>query len=106
MTGKYSLLLVVLICLSGCKVGPNYERPPIAAPEAYRGLAPELPPQSTASLGDEKWWTIFKDEQLQGLVREAISQNYDVRIAAARVLQAQAQVVKTLVEELRLQLEL
>jgi multidrug efflux system outer membrane protein len=90
MTGKCSLLLVALMCLSGCKVGPNYKRPPIAAPDAYRGLAPDAAPQSAASFGDEKWWTIFKDEQLQALVREAISQNYDVRIAASRVLQAQA----------------
>jgi len=92
MFGKGSFALIALLLLAGCKVGPNYERPPIAAPEAYRGLAPELPPQGAVSLGDEKWWTIFKDEQLQELVREAITQNYDVRIAAARVLQAQASV--------------
>jgi outer membrane protein, multidrug efflux system len=90
MIGKGSLAIVALLILSGCEVGPNYKRPPIASPDAYRGLAPDAAPQATASLGDEKWWTIFKDEQLQALVREAISQNYDVRIAATRVLQAQA----------------
>ena len=52
-------------------------------------LAPEAGPQA-ASLGDEKWWTVFQDPQLQALIREALSQNYDVRIAATRVLQAQA----------------
>jgi len=92
MTGKCSLVIIALLLLSGCKVGPDYKRPPISTPDGYRGLAPEATPQTTASLGDEKWWTIFKDEQLQELVREAIAQNYDVRIAAARVLQAQAAV--------------
>src|SRR6202035_5577085 len=47
--------------------------------------------QPVASLGDAKWWDVFKDEQLQGLIRTALKNNYDVRIAATRVLQAQAQ---------------
>jgi multidrug efflux system outer membrane protein len=42
-------------------------------------------------LGDEKWWEVFQDRELQGLIRTALQNNYDVRIAAARVLQAQAQ---------------
>jgi multidrug efflux system outer membrane protein len=42
-------------------------------------------------LGDEKWWEVFRDRELQGLIRTALQNNYDVRIAAARVLQAQAQ---------------
>ena len=49
--------------------------------------------QPTAqSLGDEKWWEVFQDAQLQALIRTALKNNYDVRIAATRVLQAQAQV--------------
>ncbi len=46
---------------------------------------------STQSLGDQKWWEVFQDEQLQKLIRTALQQNYDVRIAATRVLEAQAQ---------------
>jgi multidrug efflux system outer membrane protein len=42
-------------------------------------------------LGDEKWWDVFEDKELQGLIRTALKNNYDVRIAAARVLEAQAQ---------------
>jgi multidrug efflux system outer membrane protein len=42
-------------------------------------------------LGDVKWWNVFQDEQLQTLIRVALEQNYDVRIAAERVLAAQAQ---------------
>jgi outer membrane protein TolC len=46
---------------------------------------------STLSLGDEKWWEVFQDKELQNLIRTALLRNYDVRIAATRVLQAQSQ---------------
>lgn len=81
---------IALLLLTGCTVGPNYKRPAINVPDAYRGLAPDAPPQTTASFADSKWWTVFDDQQLQALIRKAIVQNYDVRIAASRVLQAQA----------------
>jgi multidrug efflux system outer membrane protein len=90
MISKRWLLVMALMLLTGCTVGPNYKRPTIAAPDAYRGLAPDAAPQTTASIADEKWWTVFDDQQLQALIRKAIVQNYDVRIAATRVLQAQA----------------
>ena len=67
----------------------------VAVPEVYRGsaleaaAAPAAP--SAESLGDAKWWTVFQDEQLQSLIRTALANNYDVRIAAERVLAAQAQ---------------
>jgi outer membrane protein, multidrug efflux system len=47
---------------------------------------------ASETLGDEKWWDVFQDPVLQQLIRTAIEQNYDLRIAASRVLQAQAQV--------------
>jgi multidrug efflux system outer membrane protein len=84
------LLSIVFLLLTGCMVGPKYKRPPVTVPDAYRGLAPDAGPQAAGSLGDETWWMVFQDIQLQGLIREALSQNYDVRIAATRVLQAQA----------------
>jgi multidrug efflux system outer membrane protein len=84
------IVAIALLMLTGCTVGPNYKRPPVTVPGGYRGLAPDSGPETIASIGDEKWWTVFQDEQLQALIREALSQNYDVRIAAARVLQAQA----------------
>ena len=79
-----------MFLLTGCAVGPKYKRPPVTVPDGYRGLAPDAGQQPPASLGDEKWWTVFQDQQLQELIREALAQNYDVRIAATRVLQAQA----------------
>lgn len=90
MHGKSFLIVVAVLVLNACTVGPHYRRPPVNAPDTYRGLAPDAGPQTSASLGDEKWWTVFQDEQLQKLIRLALSQNYDVRIAAARVLEAQA----------------
>ncbi len=81
---------LALLLLTGCAVGPKYKRPPVTVPDGYRGLAPDGGQQTPASLGDEEWWMVFQDQQLQKLIREALIQSYDVRIAAARVLQAQA----------------
>ena len=90
MFRRHWLTAIAFLLLTGCTLGPKYKRPPVAVPDTYRGLAPDAGPQSAASFGDEKWWTVFQDPQLQKLIRQALSQNYDVRIAAARVLQAQA----------------
>ena len=76
----------------GCAVGPNYKRPAASVPDSYRGLTPEEAAKTqAASIGDQKWWEIFQDEQLRSLIRTALQQNYDVRIAASRILAAQAQ---------------
>jgi len=85
--GCFAALVVVLIL--GCNVGPNYKRPPVTVPGDYRGLAPDAH-ETSASLGDEKWWAVFQDEQLQKLIRQALTNNFDVRVAAARVMEAQA----------------
>jgi outer membrane protein, multidrug efflux system len=84
--------------LGGCTVGPNYKRPNTDVPTSYRTLPPAEPvvnpagaSTSTQSLGDQKWWEVFQDEQLQKLIRSALQQNFDVRIAATRVLELQAQ---------------
>jgi multidrug efflux system outer membrane protein len=85
------LLLVVSACV-GCAVGPDYQRPVVDAPKAYRGLLTEESAKTDSeSLGDRKWWEVFEDKELQDLIYTALEQNYDVRIAAARVLEARAQ---------------
>ncbi len=89
---KWLLLPLLCALLAGCTVGPNYQRPKVNIPPTYRGRVSPPPPQtSTASLGNEKWWTVFHDPVLQQMIRAALQQNYDVRIAASRILQAQAQ---------------
>jgi outer membrane protein, multidrug efflux system len=72
-------------------LGPNYKRPPVEAPGAYRGDS-RASMTTSEPLGDEKWWEVFQDPVLQQLIRTAVEQNYDLRIAASRVLQSQAQV--------------
>jgi multidrug efflux system outer membrane protein len=73
---------------SACVVGPNYKRPAPNVPDSYRGAEAAPTP---ASLGDEPWWQLFQDETLQALIRQALAHNYDVQLAAARILEAQAQ---------------
>jgi NodT family efflux transporter outer membrane factor (OMF) lipoprotein len=85
--------LVVLSVLSslllvGCVAGPNYKRPLVNTPSTFRGA--DQPPVQ-ASLADTKWPDLFQDPALTNLVTLALTQNFDVRIAAERVLQARAQ---------------
>ena len=92
---------LVVLLLSGCAVGPNYKRPSVDVPSAYRGVSPQQATQSAKeSLGDLKWWEVFQDKQLQDLIHTALEQNYDVRIAATRILEAQAQVGITRADQL------
>lgn len=84
-------LALLCILLAGCTVGPNYRRPKVMLPPAYRGAQLNASPAATpASLGNENWWVVFRDPVLQQLIHTALQRNYDVRIAATRVLQAQA----------------
>src|SRR5260370_2241725 len=88
---KLAVFCVPMVFLCGCAVGPNYHKPTVNAPPAYRGLTPEEASRNEAkSFADEKWWEVFQDEELQQLIRTALQQNYDVRIAATRILEAQA----------------
>jgi multidrug efflux system outer membrane protein len=82
----------LVILMVGCRVGPKYVRPPVTAPEVYRD-ADEASVSSAdqESLGDQKWTQVFHEPELQDLIRTALENNYDVRIAAQRVLEAQAQ---------------
>lgn len=85
---------VVTFLLIGCTVGPNYKRPATDVPGSYRqAAAPDIAPASSApSIADEQWSAMFQDAVLQHLVQEALTNNLDLRIAAQRVIEAQAQV--------------
>ncbi len=94
-------LSLIMLLASGCAVGPNYKRPSVTVPGTYRGAIPQEATQPAAeSIGDQKWWEVFQDPQLQDLIHTALQQNYDVRIAATRILQAQAQVGITRADQL------
>jgi outer membrane protein, multidrug efflux system len=92
---KKAALLVGIVTALGlmtsCLMGPKYQRPAVNVPQEYRAPAPQQAVQAS-SLGNEQWWQVYQDPVLTQLIHTAIAQNYDVRIAAARVLEAQAQV--------------
>ena len=80
--------LVVLVLIGGCAVGPDYKRPAVDTPDNHRFATTE----ATNSFGDLPWWEVFKDEALQDLIRTAVTNNYDLKQAVARVEQARQQV--------------
>jgi len=89
---KKLVTVALVLFLIGCTVGPKYQRPALTAPSSYRGATEDqFSTRSVESLGDEKWSQVFQDPVLQQLIRTALQQNYDIQIAAARVLEAQAQ---------------
>jgi multidrug efflux system outer membrane protein len=83
-------MFTALSLLTGCMMGPNYKRPAVNVPTDYRAAMPD-PSAGASSLGNEQWWQVYQDPVLTQLIHTAIAQNYDVRIAATRVLEAQAQ---------------
>ena len=84
------LALAFLAALAGCAVGPDYKRPTVDAPAAYRTAADAVAPTGTNAFADLGWWQVFQDPQLTGYIGEALTNNWDLKIAAARVLQAEA----------------
>src|SRR5437588_3675853 len=80
--------LIAAFLLTGCTVGPHYQRPAVQAPQTFRAPAPL--PADSASVADLEWWKVFKDQELQSLVKTALVQNYDLRDAVARVEAARA----------------
>jgi outer membrane protein, multidrug efflux system len=96
---KLARLTVAMLAASlvaGCMVGPNYHRPAVQTPTAYRDLGESSPVQAqTASFADLPWWQVFQDPQLQELVRTALKQNYDLQLATERINAARAQLAIT-----------
>ena len=84
------LLFLLLLSLStaSCTLGPNYRRPAIAMPPVYRDTTAVAARPGPGSLADVQWFDLFKDDTLTQLVRTALAQNFDLQIAAERVLQA------------------
>ncbi len=79
--------LLVLGVLSGCVVGPRYQRPALTIPGQTRG---QVSPAEAASLADQAWWDVFRDDALKSLIAEALKNGYDVRLAVWRVEEARA----------------
>jgi multidrug efflux system outer membrane protein len=101
-TGLSSLtaVAVAMSFLAGCNVGPKYQRPNYATPPAFRGADDAtVSSDPKGSLGDEQWATVYQEPELQELIRKALANNFDVRIAAQRILEQQAQVKITRSQE-------
>lgn len=81
-----------LVLLSGCMVGPDFQRPQVSVPNGWSGPAAALPPRETAPDDQELagWWRLFQDPTLTELVEKAVQSNLDLRLAAARIRQARA----------------
>jgi len=87
-------IVALLLCtVAGCAVGPDYHRPRVATPAAFRGT--ELQEAQAASYADLPWWQVFADPQLQELIGTALKENYDLRLATERITAARAQVTIT-----------
>jgi outer membrane protein, multidrug efflux system len=89
----YTQCIIALVIISlgtACTVGPKYRRPQVQAPAVYRGVADPTAQPDPQTLAEAKWFEVFKDDQLQQLIREALTSNYDLREAVARVAATQA----------------
>ncbi len=87
----FGIGLALWATIVGCAVGPDYKRPAVETPGAYRRAASDTnAPQGSVSFADLGWWEVFKDPQLRAYVKEALTNSWDIKIAAARVLQAEA----------------
>jgi multidrug efflux system outer membrane protein len=93
--GRVEFVLLAVVAAASCTVGPNYRRPVIQTPSGYR--APSASAEASArqaasaqTLADLKWFELFRDETLTRLVNTSLRQNFEMRIAAERVLQARA----------------
>jgi multidrug efflux system outer membrane protein len=92
MTTRSSVLALTLpatLLAGGCTVGPDYTRPKVTPPDAYRSQAPRE--TAKPSFGDEQWSAVFPDPHLRNLIATGLAEGFDMRIAASRILQAEAQ---------------
>lgn len=94
---RYILSGVTLLSacfLSGCLLGPRYQRPVVVAPPLFRDAEPLAPPTGSnqTSIAEIKWAEVFQDDDMKRLIAEALAGNYDLHVAAERVLEQEAQV--------------
>ena len=89
--GRISIVLVAAVATASCALGPNYKRPAVAVPSEFRNVSsPAGLTGGSESLADLQWFELFRDDALTGLVKTALQENFELRIAAERVLQARA----------------
>jgi multidrug efflux system outer membrane protein len=87
LLSKVAVAAIWPLILSGCMLGPDYERPQVPEPDAFRGVEGQAQAESIA---DASWSTVANDPVMQELIRVAIEKNLDLRTATARVTEARA----------------
>ena len=85
---RWTLTALALLLLSACKMGPDYTRPATPTGDAWR-----LAPATAESMANIPWWELLKDEELQKLVRAALEENLDLKVAVASIEQFRAQLL-------------
>ena len=85
MKNTYALLWIAVLLMTACALGPDYKRPDVSPPQAYKQPAP--PGESVANM---PWWDLFKDDTLKGLIRQALKDNKDILASLARIQEARA----------------
>jgi outer membrane protein, multidrug efflux system len=82
MIARLALLGVAALAVSGCAIGPDYERPQLPAPVEFRGV---MTPQEAESFADLAWAEVFAEPELRSVIETALENNLDLQLAAARV---------------------
>ena len=82
------IAIIAVLSLGACKMGPDYNRPETSPGDAWR-----LAPTTAESIANLPWWELLRDPILQGLIRTALGENLDLRVAVATIEQYQAQLV-------------
>ncbi|MBI5507044.1 MAG: efflux transporter outer membrane subunit [Deltaproteobacteria bacterium] len=85
-------LLGAAALVSGCTLGPNYQRPSLTTPQAWRDTGAPAPVEDVATLANTPWWKLFQDPKLQALIEIALRENQDLRVAIERIVEARARV--------------
>src|SRR5215472_548968 len=87
MTVALTSVLLSTGALAGCTVGPQYKRPDVTVATQFKS---QIGPAEASSIADLPWWQVFNDKTLQGLISQAVQNNYDLEAAVARIDQARA----------------
>ena len=87
---RYSVTVMLVLFFTGCTLGPNYSRPEVDVPVAYKADAPwkEVAPQDHVEKG--LWWEVYGDQLLNDLEAQAMEANQEIKVAFARLMQVQS----------------
>ncbi|WP_259768092.1 TolC family protein, partial [Pseudomonas protegens] len=90
LSWRPALLVLSLLALGACSVGPDFQRPQATQVQAWSAPAQAAASQAVDSAMQERWWEVFNDPQLSALSRRALSDNFDLQLASSRLQQSRA----------------